>query len=232
MRFIHGWSLFLLVSLVAACGDDDGQGTNNNANQNNQNAAVCGNAVVESGEACDEGAANSDTAPDACRLDCQLASCGDGVVDTGEVCDDGNTISGDGCQADCLVVETLCGNGLLDPGESCDGAELDGQTCATLDLGAGTLACTGDCAFDTTGCCDAIGSACTTDCPPPYVCNNGICLPEDRPGCGGFAGAQCPGEFPMCLFFASSDYGPCFTAAEQVCVCSQPDAQTHFPTCN
>jgi len=219
MRFIHGLSLLVLVSLIAACGDDDGQGTNNtndanqngnvnqnsnvnqndNANQNNQNAAVCGDGNPEAGEQCDDGTNNSDTAPDACRTDCQAARCGDGVVDTGE---------------------------------ACDGTELDGQTCATLDLGTGTVACAGNCAFDTSGCCDAIGSACTTDCASPYTCNNGICLPADRPGCGGFAGAQCPVDFPVCLFFASSDYGPCFTVAEQVCVCSQPDAQTHFPTCN
>ena len=222
-----------LLLLGAGCGDDDGQGTNNNnVNQNNQNAASCGNAVVESGEQCDEGAANSDTVPDACRLACGHPSCGDGVRDATEACDDGNTVSGDGCSANCLVDETLCGNGLIDQGELCDGDALDGQTCATLDLGAGDLACTGDCTFDTSGCCDAIGTACTTDCPLPYTCNNGICLPEGRPGCGGFAGAQCPVDFPVCLYFASSDYGPCFTAAEQVCVCGQPNAQTHFPTCN
>ncbi|HZS42408.1 MAG TPA: DUF4215 domain-containing protein, partial [Polyangia bacterium] len=32
---------------------------------------------------------------------CIKDSCGDGVVEAGEVCDDGNTVSGDGCSADC-----------------------------------------------------------------------------------------------------------------------------------
>jgi cysteine-rich repeat protein len=37
----------------------------------------------------------------ACRLDCSVPRCGDGRFDAGEVCDDGNTVSGDGCSADC-----------------------------------------------------------------------------------------------------------------------------------
>jgi cysteine-rich repeat protein len=48
-------------------------------------------------------AINSDTAPDACRTDCQPARCGDGVVDGGESCDDGNTAGGDGCSATCSI---------------------------------------------------------------------------------------------------------------------------------
>ncbi|MCA9608572.1 MAG: hypothetical protein KC619_23375, partial [Myxococcales bacterium] len=34
---------------------------------------------------------------------CGLSRCGDGYVDVGEMCDDGNTVSGDGCQADCTL---------------------------------------------------------------------------------------------------------------------------------
>jgi cysteine-rich repeat protein len=40
-------------------------------------------------------------APAACRLDCTIPRCGDGILDGGEACDDGNTVSGDGCSADC-----------------------------------------------------------------------------------------------------------------------------------
>ncbi len=39
--------------------------------------------------------------PSKCRLDCTIPACGDGILDGGEVCDDGNTVSGDGCAADC-----------------------------------------------------------------------------------------------------------------------------------
>jgi len=81
-----------------------------------------GNVDVDLGEACDDGETNSDTAPDACRLDCNEAGCGDGVIDDqhGEVCDDGNTVDGDTCRGDCLQDLSLCGNGTLDPGEACD----------------------------------------------------------------------------------------------------------------
>jgi len=35
--------------------------------------------------------------------DCGIAICGDGIVGFGEQCDDGNTISGDGCDATCVL---------------------------------------------------------------------------------------------------------------------------------
>jgi hypothetical protein len=49
--------------------------------------ASCGNGMLEADEECDDGAANSDTQPDACRTSCRLPFCGDLVVDTGEDCD-------------------------------------------------------------------------------------------------------------------------------------------------
>jgi cysteine-rich repeat protein len=65
--------------------------------------AGCGDGVRAGAEECDEGAANSATAPDACRPDCREARCGDGVVDTGEACDDGDGLGGDGCSPTCAV---------------------------------------------------------------------------------------------------------------------------------
>lgn len=59
-------------------------------------ASVCGDGITTAPEQCDDGDANSDTAPDACRADCTLATCGDGVVDSGEDCD-----GGPDCPADC-----------------------------------------------------------------------------------------------------------------------------------
>lgn len=61
----------------------------------------CGDGVVETGEVCDAGSANSDTQADACRIDCTEPRCGDHVVDSGEECDDGNTVSEDGCDLSC-----------------------------------------------------------------------------------------------------------------------------------
>jgi len=61
----------------------------------------CGNGLLEGDEECDEGAANSDSEPDACRSACLLPSCGDGVADSGEDCDDGDAWGGDGCTPLC-----------------------------------------------------------------------------------------------------------------------------------
>jgi MYXO-CTERM domain-containing protein len=76
----------------------------------------CGNGVVELGEACDTGDANSDTAPDACRTTCEAAGCGDGVVDSGEACDDANANEDDGCTSACTS-STIKANGAA-PGEA------------------------------------------------------------------------------------------------------------------
>ena len=67
----------------------------------------CGDGVLDAGELCDDGAANSDTTPDACRTACVPAACGDGVEDSDEACDDGNTVSADGCDASCVVEDGL-----------------------------------------------------------------------------------------------------------------------------
>lgn len=46
----------------------------------------------------------------------------------------------------------VCGNGIRESGEACDGSDLGGQTCGGLGFSGGTLACTGICSFDTSGC--------------------------------------------------------------------------------
>lgn len=75
--------------------------------------ANCGDGEINTvDEECDDGADNSDTEPDACRSNCQVAMCGDGTMDTGEQCDDGNDDEEDDCLADCTLRET----GGLKPG--------------------------------------------------------------------------------------------------------------------
>ena len=84
----------------------------------------CGNSVVESGEACDDG---NTSGGDGCSATCLKEDgetctddpecqsgicdngicepadvCGNSVVESGEACDDGNTVAGDGCSATCL----------------------------------------------------------------------------------------------------------------------------------
>ncbi|MEK7703826.1 MAG: DUF4215 domain-containing protein, partial [Myxococcota bacterium] len=53
--------------------------------------------LVDTGEACDNGAQNSSSVPNACRTSCIQPACNDGVVDAGEDCDDADTIASDGC---------------------------------------------------------------------------------------------------------------------------------------
>jgi hypothetical protein len=49
-------------------------------------ANLCGNGTIERQEECDDGAANSDEAPGACRTSCLLPACGDGVADPSQAC--------------------------------------------------------------------------------------------------------------------------------------------------
>jgi fibro-slime domain-containing protein len=85
--------------------------------------SVCGNAVVETGEACDKGDQNGLFFGDAmgCSKTCTQeptcreggvtkacsTACGDGNIDltSGETCDDGNAIAGDGCSDTCQKEE-------------------------------------------------------------------------------------------------------------------------------
>jgi outer membrane protein assembly factor BamB len=59
---------------------------------------MCGDGIVDEGEACDLGFANRPDGP--CR-DCRLPTCGDGVRDEGEDCDDADDDDTDACRADC-----------------------------------------------------------------------------------------------------------------------------------
>ncbi len=100
-----------------------------------------------------------------------------------------------------------CGNGELGAGEVCDGANLDGESCASLGLNTGTLACAATCVeFDTTGCfaggcCESNGSpncedaGCTAAicAADPYCCDtewDQLCADDAaaEPACVGVGG--------------------------------------------
>lgn len=68
---------------------------------------VCGDAIVDLDEACDDGELNGE--PGRCALDCQGPTqwCGDGLLQHGEACDDGNATEGDGCNPDCRASGTV-----------------------------------------------------------------------------------------------------------------------------
>ncbi len=84
-------SPLLVVGPACRDGGDTGAGV----------APGCGDGVVDVDEACDDGDANSDSLPDACRSICVSPWCGDGVADSDEDCDDGNAWGGDGCTPAC-----------------------------------------------------------------------------------------------------------------------------------
>lgn len=141
---------------------------------------LCGNAVVDPPEVCDDG--NFDLSDDC--IACQPARCGDGHLRTNpavpanaEQCDDGNTVSGDGCDSDCTytcVADDECPD--VDPClfEFCDPSshvcaavpEDDGLECGgDICVGFGTCL-TGVCYFSAPLDCDDY-EACTTDsCDP------------------------------------------------------------------
>eukprot|EP01097_Dermamoeba_algensis_P003161 TRINITY_DN2268_c0_g1_i1.p1 TRINITY_DN2268_c0_g1~~TRINITY_DN2268_c0_g1_i1.p1 ORF type:complete len:857 (-),score=254.91 TRINITY_DN2268_c0_g1_i1:197-2767(-) len=87
----------------------------------------CGNGVFDGFEECDNGAFNSNSAPDACRLNCKRSTCGDGVIDSFEECDNGarNSNTSNQCRTNCRV--PYCGDGILDTlhGEVCDNGALN-----------------------------------------------------------------------------------------------------------
>jgi cysteine-rich repeat protein len=97
--------------------------------------AVCGNNLIEPGEACDDG---NTTSGDGCSGTCMLEEsvCGNGVVEPGEQCDDFNTTSGDGCSDICMLeTQPVCGNGAVEPGEQCDDSNTtSGDGCSATCL--------------------------------------------------------------------------------------------------
>jgi len=98
------------------------------------------NACVAGAVTCSDATGNNVEVCDGLDNDCN------GVIDDGASCPLGESCQGGACVP-------LCGNGIVDPGEACDGADLGGATCVSLGFaGGGTLACTGACAYDTTGC--------------------------------------------------------------------------------
>ncbi len=123
--------------------------------------------------------------------------CGNGVVDGSETCDDGNLDDRDACTSTCEP--NVCGDGLLNVGvEECDllatnsechdaRGEFIACTCITEGFGGGTLECTDDCRFDTSGCTGTAGPTATAVVTPTAVGDT----PTPTPGA-----SPSPGESP------------------------------------
>ncbi len=116
---------------------------------------VCGDGVIEGGEACDDG--NGDPT-DGCTNACQVATCSDGVLHQGtEQCDTGGQT--DICDANCTTA--YCGDGTTNPAR--------GEVC---DDGGFTDTCDNDCTFNECG--DGI-----TNLPGGEECDDGNQIDND-----------------------------------------------------
>ncbi|MEE9217659.1 MAG: zinc-dependent metalloprotease family protein [Acidobacteriota bacterium] len=104
-------------------------------------------------------------------------------------------------------ITTGCGNGRIDGTEECDGGDLGGATCATFGHLQGSMSCTFECTFDTTGCstcgnnqregdelCDT-GDLGGLDCSS-YGCT-GSGSPACNTSCDGFDLSACT-ACPVC----------------------------------
>jgi cysteine-rich repeat protein len=118
---------------------------------------MCGNAMLEGAEQCDDG--NTDQSDD-CTNACMLATCGDGYTWIGhEQCDDGDSDNMDTCTTECMLA--ACGDGYVGPGEGCDDGNLiDDDACSN----ACALPSCGDGIVQMSEQCDDGNAANTDDC--------------------------------------------------------------------
>ena len=177
MRTLHLFLSFLLPLALFACDakvktvDSCGDGVLDPAEACDGDATSAGN--------CEDLGFYQQTGDLVCRADCTLdtsvclSRCGDDVIQTtfGEQCE-GDDLAAETCETLGLGAGTLgcnaacrydtsacendieCGDGvIIGRFEDCEGADLDGQTCASLGYYGGDLACDAyTCAFDLAGC--------------------------------------------------------------------------------
>jgi cysteine-rich repeat protein len=150
------WLAWGLVLAMTGCINDD--------------LRRCGDGYCPAGLACSE------------RMDrCYIPDiCGNGEREPRETCDDGNTVSGDGCRADCQSNEA-CGNGVIDPNE--DEAKNEECDCGTGQGPTRDPSCLGRPNDD-------LGGLCRTDCK--LHCGDGEIRGEE-PCDGEVLGTSCVG---------------------------------------
>ena len=156
--------------------------------------ATCGNGRCEAGE-------NAATCAD-CRT---KPVCGDGRCDStlGE-----NTST---CPTDCKP-PVVCGDGKMEASEKCDGADFGSQSCTSLGLKDGSLACNANCTLDLSGC----GASETAACGDGVVSGTENCDGSllDGKTCKDFGHTS--GTL-TCNTNCTFDYSKCVTVAPVVC---------------
>ena len=165
---------------------------------------LCGNGVVDTGEACD--GASDASCPGECGIDCQCpgaAVCGDGEVNQpSEECDGGDDGTCPGlCQANCTC-GAFCGDGDVNqPSEVCDDGNTtsgDGCDANCTPSGCGNDVRTGAEQCDGADAAACNGSTCKADCTCNPFCGDGIqnqpseeCDGSDQGICGGTCDGDC-----------------------------------------
>jgi hypothetical protein len=183
-------------------------------------APVCGNGVIEAGEACDP--PNGATCSATCAQ-IPLPVCGNGTVEPGESCDPPN---GTTCSASCqVVVPPVCGNGAVEAGESCD--PPNGTTCSATCAQIPPPAC-GNRIVEAGESCD----------PPDRLTCGNDCAPCPGPGCWEPAGQTrfCGNGpvTPQCSFLiptpeACAAEGGCWESHSPRSVCNCPTLDSGKP---
>ncbi len=134
--------------------------------------AICGDGILDPGEACDDG---NTVAGDGCIATCKQVEanfvcptpgsacvstikCGDGKIAGDEQCDDRNTKDDDGCSSTCQV----------EPGWSCP---IQGASCVAAKCGDGIIAGTEQC--EDGNATPTSGDGCDANCQvePGWVCD-------------------------------------------------------------
>ena len=209
-------TFFLAVSLFtagAACGGGSGGGGDGSGDPDagqdagNGNPVGCGDAIVQRGEACDDGNKMSN---DGCSADCMTIEggyacvdpgqpcvrphvCGNGLFEVGEECDDRNLKAGDGCSATCTLengwtcavpgircAAARCGDGVVAGFEECDDGDGDSSD-----------GCSASCKLEAGYTCPDAGAACRTT-----TCGDGV--PEGTEECDDQNNDLGDGCDPLC----------------------------------
>ena len=197
----------LCLAFCFACGDDDRPGVDAGPTDTGTDATGTSDTGTSDAGEPDTGVDDTGTS-DAGEPDT-------GVDDTG-VGDTGTADSG------------VDDSGVDDTGTADTGMDDTGVDGGPADVGSDIGA------MDAGSACNSLGEMCSsggTCSGAECLEGRNVCVPTTSFECGGFVGAACPGERPVCLYPSGSSAGICMTPAQRACVCSTDTGRTTFPGC-